>query len=454
VGPSSEEVSTVLSLALGGTVRDLRRLTGGASRITSSFELDAGDGTARPLILQQDRGDGVGHGGRVDVEAALLRAAHVAGVPVPGVVAAGEKAGLDPGWLVVERLEGVTIPRKILRDPEWSDARAALTAQCGQALAAIHTIDPDGIEGLAPRDPLGDPLPFLDGLGEIRPALELGARWLEANRPPSDRRVTVHGDFRSGNLLVGPDGLRAVLDWELAHAGDPAEDIGWLCARAWRFGGPGRVGGFGDLSVLLETYADSGGEEIDPARVTWWEVYATVKWAVICALQASAHLSRATRSVELAAIGRRICESEWDLFVLLGLASAVTEPTPAIQSQSSSSVESPFGRPTAAELVEAVQEYLEHNVMENSEDRARFEARIARNALQMVARQLDLGPAIAEAHLDRLIRLGFSDDRALASAIRKGNFDTDWHDIGQALATSARDQLVVANPSYVDNAST
>ena len=143
-------------------------------------------------------------------------------------------------------------------------------------------------------------------------------RWLAAHRPPSGPRVTVHGDYRMGNLLVGPDGLRGVLDWELAHTGDPAEDIGWLCAPAWRFGGSGDVGGFGALPDLLAAYADAGGDAMTPERVHWWQVYATVKWATICALQASAHLSGATRSVELAAIGRRVCESEWDLFALLG----------------------------------------------------------------------------------------------------------------------------------------
>ena len=122
-------------------------------------------------------------------------------------------------------------------------------------MAAIHTIAPGAIAGLPPSDPLGDPLPFLDMLGEARPALELGARWLDAHRPAPGPRVTVHGDFRLGNLLVGPDGLRGVLDWELAHAGDPAEDIGWLCAPAWRFGGPAEVGGFGSLGDLLGAYA-------------------------------------------------------------------------------------------------------------------------------------------------------------------------------------------------------
>jgi len=461
VGPSTDEVGTALGRTLGGTVTNLRRLSGGASRITSSFDLladgDSGsDGqSARPLILQQDRGGGMAPSGRVHTEAALLRAAQMAGVPVPHVVALGddEGDGLGSGWLVVDRLEGETIPRKILRDPEWTRARAALTAQCGQALAAIHTIDPDGIVGLAPRDPLRHPLPFLDALQEVRPALELGVRWLDLHRPADDQRstgggVTVHGDFRTGNLLIGPDGLHAVLDWELAHRGDPAEDIGWLCAPAWRFGGPGPVGGFGTIDELLASYIGAGGEPIDAERVKWWQVYATVKWATICALQASAHLSGASRSVELAAIGRRVCESEWDLFGLLGV---TPDPMPDYQPVDDHAV--PFGRPTATELVEAVTEYLEGRVMKSGEGGVNFEARIARNVLQAVSRQLQIGPAISAAHHTRINRLGFNSDTALAAAIRAGSFDDEWTNVAASLAGSARDQLLVANPSYLPAAS-
>jgi aminoglycoside phosphotransferase (APT) family kinase protein len=456
MGPrrTSDEVAAALGQVLGGTVHDLHRLSGGASRLTSSFDLVPGGGNAgapRRLILQQDRGDGLTQGGRADGEAALLRAALEAGVPVPAVVAVddGIDDGLGSGWLVVERLEGETIPRKILRDPEWAEARGALTGQCARALAAIHTIDPASVVGLARRDPFRDPLPFLDALGEARPTIELGVRWLEANRLPAGRRVTVHGDFRSGNLLVGPDGLRAVLDWELAHAGEAAEDIGWLCAPAWRFGGAGAVGGFGALEELLGAYGAAGGEVIDATRVRWWQVYATVKWAVICALQASAHLSGATRSVELAAIGRRVCESEWDLCVLLGLADrAVVSETP-----SAAPALAPFGRPTAAELVDAVREYVETTVMEGSDGGARFTGRIARNVLATVERELQLGPSMAAAHARRLGALGYEDDGQLAAAIRAGTFDGRWADVGPVLASAARDQLLVANPAYLDTAS-
>ena len=449
--PSSAiDPSERLGRVLGGTVRGLTRLSGGASRITSSFDLVGDDGVVRPLILQQERGPGVTPGGRTGVEAALLGAAAGAGVPVPGVVAAGASGGLDPGWLVVERLEGETIPRRLLRDDAWATARGVLTGQCATALAGIHRIPVDSVSGLPRRDPFHDPLPFLDGLGEVRPALELGVRWLALHRPETGRTVTVHGDFRMGNLLVGPEGLRAVLDWELAHAGDPAEDLGWLCAPAWRFGGAGTVGGVGDLGELLAAYEEAGGGSVTPERVRWWQVYATVKWAVICVLQASVHLGGASRSVELAAIGRRVCESEWDLVGLLGLAPADgPRAVDAGGTVDPPGVTPPFGRPTAAELVEAVREHLDATVDRAEGDRARFDARVARNALAVVERELRLGPSLARAHARRLDGLGFADDAALAAAIRSGAVDDDVTGVGRALAAAARDQLLVANPDYL-----
>ena len=447
---SGDRLAEALGAHLGGTVRDLRRLSGGASRVTSALELEVPGAASRPLILQMDRGDGTTQGGKVQMEHALLEAARAAGVPVPAVLAVGAHDDVGADWMVVERLEGESIPRKILRDEEWAGARQALTTQCARALAAIHSIDPDVIDRLPAADPLGDPLPFLDALGEARPALELGVRWLARHRPVAGPRVTVHGDFRMGNFLVGVDGLRGVLDWELAHAGDPAEDIGWLCAPAWRFGGSGEVGGFGSVEELLGSYAAAGGGTVERDRVHWWQVQATVKWAVICSLQASAHLSGSTRSVELAAIGRRVCESEWDLFTLLGVAPG----DPAPEAVAKGNPVAPFGRPTAAELVEAVREYLETSVMERTEGGVRFEARVARNALGVVERELLLGRDIVAAHAFRLRDFGIADDAALAAAIRAGDFDEGWEPVAAALAASARDQLLVANPSYLPAATT
>jgi aminoglycoside phosphotransferase (APT) family kinase protein len=159
---------------------------------------------------------------------------------------------------------------------------------------------------------------MFDALGEAHPAFELGFRWLAANRPPSavgDR--VVHGDFRLGNLMIDADGLAAVLDWELPHRGDPMEDLGWFCVKAWRFGATPPVAGVGEYEELFEAYEKASGRPIDPGAVRWWELYGTLRWGVICILQASTHLTGASRSVELAAIGRRVCENEYDLLDLL-----------------------------------------------------------------------------------------------------------------------------------------
>jgi aminoglycoside phosphotransferase (APT) family kinase protein len=454
MGMDAADVAEHLEAALGGRVTSLRRLSGGASRVTSAFDLETSSEAVRALILQQVRGDGLTPRVGVQMQASLLRAARRAGVPVPDVVAAGSVDGLHPGWLVVERLEGEAIPRRILGDGGFAAVAPALTDQTARALAGVHSIDPLSIPGLPAADPLGHPIDFLDALHEARPVLELGARWLARDVPPTEAPVVVHGDFRMGNFLVDGGELRAVLDWELAHLGDPAEDIGWLCARAWRFGGSGRVGGFGELDQFLATYAAASGRTVGVDRVQWWEAFATLKWAVICLLQSSAHLSGATRSVELAAIGRRVCESEWDLLALMGVRrpevpDPVVSPGPWEEPEGgpprSSSL---FGRPSVAELVEAVCEYLD-KVMTSTEGAARFEARVAHNVLAIVSRELERGPAGEAAHARCLQTLGFPDGSAAAAAIRSGRYDDDLPRLGAALAEGTRDQLLVANPSYL-----
>ena len=434
-----------LGRVLGGTVTSVRRLSGGASRITSAVELVEPDGTGRALILQQRRGHGLTPGTDVAMEAALLRAARRLAVPVPGVVAAGRDDGLDEGWLVVDRLEGESIARRILRDEDYVDARARLVADLASALARIHAIPPDGVVGLPRADPLRRPLPFLDATGEVRPVLELAGRWLEANRPVPTGRTLVHGDYRMGNFLVDESGLRGVLDWELAHAGDPAEDIGWLTAPPWRFGGAGDVGGLGRLDEFLSEYSRAGGSVVDRATVRWWQVYATLKWAVICALQAAAHLSGAVRSVELAAIGRRVCESEWDLLGLMG----VDRPGPPVESADGPAAPAPFGRPSIRELVEAVEGYLRDKVQPATEGAAGFDARVAANVLAVVVRELALGPEAEAAHRGRLGQLSMADDRELSASIRGGECDGRLDQVGAVLAGSVLDELRVANPAYL-----
>jgi aminoglycoside phosphotransferase (APT) family kinase protein len=247
-----------------------------------------------------------------------VQAAAGAGVPVPRVVVAGdETAGLDATFMIMEFVEGETIARRILRDDRFAPVRPLLAGQCGATLAAIHRIPVVEIPGLAGGDPFEQLRGLLDRLGQPHPAFELGLRWLAESRPVRSAETVVHGDFRNGNLIIGADGIRAVLDWELAHRGDPLEDLGWLCVKAWRFGASLPVGGFGTVDELVDAYEGAGGRAVDPQALHWWQVLGTLRWGIICIVQALTHTTGAVRSVELAAIGRRVCEVEWDLLEIL-----------------------------------------------------------------------------------------------------------------------------------------
>ena len=266
----------------------------------------------------------------------------------------------------------------------------------------------------------------------------------------------VHGDFRNGNLIVGPDGLRAVLDWELAHRGDPLEDLGWLCVRAWRFGAEPRVGGFGSVDELVGAYEATAGEVVDRDALHWWEVLGTLKWGIICVVQAATHLTGVVRSVELAAIGRRVCEVEHDLLLLLpGGDAARRGPVrrrPVGVARGRAAARRLHDAPTAAQLVEAVREFLEGDVMASAEGRVRFHARVAGRVLAQVERELAAGDGPARAHAARLASLGCATDAELAAAIRTGALDDRTAEVTAVVRAAVAAKLAVANPTYADPA--
>jgi aminoglycoside phosphotransferase (APT) family kinase protein len=298
----------------------LSRIPGGASRETWLIE-----GRGGSWVLRRDPKGSVSPVPMSD-EFALIRAAAEAGVPVPEPIAFEPEGGRfgSPG-LLMSHVEGTSVAPRVLRRPEFESARTNLTGQLAEALARIHAIDPAKLDGVLP-DPTGDPALTqidewerqLDEIGEPLPAVELGLRWLRANAPePAEPRL-VHGDFRLGNFIVAEAGLAAVIDWELSHLGEPVEDIGWLCIRSWRFGNDELpVAGVGRLEELIEVYESAGGAPVDGERVRYWEAFGNVKWAVICARQAHDHLTGVRRSHELASLGRRVCEPEWDLLQLV-----------------------------------------------------------------------------------------------------------------------------------------
>jgi aminoglycoside phosphotransferase (APT) family kinase protein len=303
-------------------VEGVRRMSGGASRETWSFDAVTENGARHTLVLRRDPGDYSGQSDR-GVEYAVLDAAGGAGVAVPKVCFLLDAEDDLGSGFVMERVEGETIPRRILRDAAYATARERMARQCGELAARIHAIDTAVLPALPAQtaaDQVSQYRELIDGLGEPHPAFELGLRWLDAHAPDESGDTTlVHGDFRNGNFIVGPDGIRAVLDWELAHLGNPVEDLGWLCVMSWRFGVANRpVGGFGTIDDLLAGYRDAGGDAVDPDELHYWEALGTLKWGVICQMQASTHLTGMVRSVELAALGRRVAETEWDLLELIG----------------------------------------------------------------------------------------------------------------------------------------
>ena len=431
-----------LAAALHATaIEGLERLSGGASRETWRFDAVHAGGRRDPLVLRRDP---PGRPGSLDIEARALAAAFAAGLPVPEVVAGPDTAS----GLVMRRVEGETIARRILRDDTYAAARSRLAEQCGRFLAGLHAIDLDdaGLADLGRPDPLGLCRENLELAGEASPTFELAFRWLEARRPPPPPRdVVVHGDFRLGNLIVGPEGLRAVLDWELVHAGDPVEDLGWLCVKAWRFGAELPVGGFGTREALLRAYREAGGAAVDPAALQWWEVLNTLKWGIGCMGQAAAHLRGAARSVELAAIGRRVCEQEWDLLLLLAPDIAVRRDDPPAPGAGAGDL---HGRPTLDELLEAVAEFLRGDVLPGTAGRLSFHARVAANVVDTARRELALGPSQAARRAGELASLGVGSEAALAAAVRRGDLDDRYDELVAVLASGVVAKLAVANPRY------
>ncbi|OAN40640.1 phosphotransferase family protein [Mycolicibacterium iranicum] len=312
----AQALQNVLQPVLGDVVvEDLQRLTGGASRTTWAFTATGAE-SRRQLILRTGARDDI-HAS-MELEAKVQQRAAVAGAPVPHILTADNSpvAVGDP-YLICDAIGGETIVRKIFRGLD-DGKRARLLVQCAAALAAIHRADPDGI-GLTAPDELAGWRGRLDEIGDTTATFEWTFRRLSDERPdPSPMRL-IHGDFRMGNLIVDHSGLAAVLDWELTHIGEVYEDLAWFCIRAWRFGAPESLGagGLGSVETFLRAYENASGTVLDRKAFRWWLTVATLRWGVICRHQAERHLSGEMPSVELAAIGRRVSETEWDLLDLL-----------------------------------------------------------------------------------------------------------------------------------------
>jgi aminoglycoside phosphotransferase (APT) family kinase protein len=308
----------------GATAIDnAKRLSGGASQETWSFDIVHPGGATGAILRRAPEGYGAApeRAAGLAAEAVLMQRAYEAGVPSPRVMhVLVPEDSLGTGF-IMDRIAGETIPRKILRDEEFADARPKLARQLGGVLATIHGLPLSQLPELRRMTAVAE-IAELDrdyrAFSGPRPVFELALKWLRDNDPGPSAEVTlVHGDFRHGNLIVGSDGIRAVLDWELAHLGDPMEDLGWICVNSWRFGEIDKpVGGFGTRDELFAGY-EAAGRRVDPARVMFWEVMGTLRWGVMCCGMMHRFRTSPERSIERAMIGRRSSETEIDLLRLL-----------------------------------------------------------------------------------------------------------------------------------------
>ena len=441
-----EDIAERLAQLLGEPLTGrLERLSSGASRATYAFATAAHG----ELVVQIERRAAAER--EAEAQAALLAAAAQAGVPVPALIAHGSQDPVLGGsWIVMGAVTGTTDPRRILA-AEGVPAAGDLIDSIAAALAAVHRMPADGALAPVVDDPLARLRAVYDGLAQPHPVFELAFGALGGDRPAPERAL-VHGDFRVGNLMVGAGGVSAVLDWELAHVGDPLEDLGWLCVPAWRFMRPDRpAAGLATREALARAYERHSGREVDMAALRRWELAGTLRWGVICVMQAFTHLSGARRSLEHAVIGRRACEVEWDLLEMLDPqaapsgARAATEgadkPPPALHD-----------RPTAEELLEAARGALGEHVLGGLEGRAEFELRVALRALGMVGRELRYSSEHEHLRAAALARLGAGDEAELAGAIRAGALRGREAELCAALREIVRAKLEVANPRYLEGA--
>ncbi|MGB5076908.1 MAG: phosphotransferase family protein [Sphingorhabdus sp.] len=425
-----ESLERFVARTLGGqdSLQDLIRLTGGANMESWSFN-HAGQGYVlrRSPSAAMMAGRVYGH----DVEAAIVRAARAAGVRAPEIVAEIDVSDcLGTGYLM-KRVEAEVNPARILSDPP-----AGLLPELARELAHIHAVPLQSL----PEIPFPDAASLCADLrdrflqyGGDRPVMALAFKWLEDHAPVAVEPVLLHGDFRMGNIMVGPDGLAAVLDWELAHLGDRHQDLAFGCINSWRFGHIDRPAfGVGALDVLWQCYKQESGVDVDPGRFRYWLVYSTLWWGICCLQMAEIWRSGLDASLERAVIGRRASETEVDLLMLL------EQDAPAAERASITIAPAADprrqGEPSSVEMLEALASWIETDVKPKFQGRDKFMSAVAINAIGMLTREAQ-SP-------------GFVHDRKLADELMTGRQSLDTPGLLAELKRQAIEKLATDQPRY------
>lgn len=409
--------------------KELRRLTGGATMESWRFESGRDSFVLRraPSLAFME-GRPYGH----DTEAAVIRAAHAAGVTAPEVVTVLEPGDELGSGFIMRALPGTPDPRQIL---EMEDTRQILR-EAARDLARIHSLRPADLPRDVPvmdyRSTIADLRAQFEEAGADRPIVALGLKWMEDNCPDPCEPVLIHGDYRLGNILAEDSHLTGVLDWELAHFGDPHEDLAFGCMAVWRFARYDRAAlGLGSLEDYFAAYEAESGRSIDRKRFRYWTIHRTVWWALGCLRCAKNWREGADRMLERAIISRRTSEQELDLLMLLE--EDAPEKERARSLPPASEIPSRMGEACLGELATAISEWLA-TVKDRMEGHDRFQHAVARNALGIIARS-DAGRIVAE-------------DRELACALLEGKRNLAELGLLAKLRRSALEKLGADVPKY------
>jgi len=433
-----------------------KQLTAGASQETYRIAVDTDSGEQRFALRRSqpttDTGSSVGSIS-LETEAQLFQVASAGHIPGPAVIHVLHPEDRLGSGFIMEWLEGETLGQRIVRAQELAGVRPTLARECGEILARIHALDWQG-SGLGELLPAIDPATLVDEtwasyceLDVPVPMIDYTWRWLKDNLPGTSRTALVHGDFRNGNLMVTPEGINAVLDWELAQIGDPVRDLGWLCVNSWRFGNSDLpVGGFGDIDDLLGAYRNASGIEVSREELVFWQVYGSFWWSMATLQMANAWRKGETPSLERPVIGRRSSEAQMDCVNLLIPGDFVLPDTHVPISNGTQ-------LPMQAELLEGVATFLKEEVAAQLESHNSFLARVAANSLRIAQRECQFGPALAGQEQARLeILLGKTDELdslrwELVERLRD-KLPLDSTGLAEHLRQTVAGQLAIDQPNY------
>lgn len=435
----------------------VERLSGGASQETYRILIGTDAGERKLCMRRAPGGVFVEIEGRINpglaTEALLMRCAREVGVPEPEVYyVLAREDDLGEGF-IMQWLEGEALGARIARSPELAGIRPTLAYECGRILARIHGIDLKAT-GLADLLHTTTPEAYVRQTWERyqlyhtpQPMIDYAARWLLEHLPESPRMALVHNDFRNGNFMVNQQGINAVLDWEVAHIGDPMRDLGWICTNSWRFGNSALpVGGFGEYADLFRGYEEVSGLAVDPAQVKFWEVFGSFWWAIGCLGMAEHYRVGPDQTVERPGIGRRSSECQVDCANLL-----IPGPVEQVQGRDFSDSDD---MPRIDELIISVRDFLRDDVMKATSGRLNFLSRVASNSLDIVLREVAVGDACrADEHARLQALFDSSDDLStlrwrLTNGLRDGSIPLDRRGLAEHLRATVVNQLAIDQPRY------